>query len=561
MRLLIAVVSLVGAVWLPMGCGSDSSAITPTDAGSGDTGSDVGLPNAPTPCGSAAECQYEGMQKECRKATCDLTAGHCVVNQADDGDQCMAGNACYDKGTCTAGQCVVGKAVLCDDGIACTIDSCDITTGCLHKPLQEGADCDDGNVCTVGDQCTKFGLCAGTKQTCDDGEICTNDSCNPVSGACENTPTNGPCDDGKVCTNDSCVGGKCLGVEIKCDDGNFCTIDKCVEAFGGCVGTNSSGGPCNDGDGCTVGDTCDSGICKSGTPQVCNDGNVCTAEKCSSPSGTCVFTKSTETQCNDGNLCTENDLCDTVAPWVCKGGKPLVCDDGNVCTSDSCTGNGGCAFTPNNGTCDDNNSCTVGDTCVAKECQPSNLQKCDDNNPCTTDSCSPITGCIFDANSISCTDGNSCTLDDKCANKSCVGVGVVCNDNNPCTTDWCSPDLGCQADKLSVNATCNDGNGCTGPDLCDGAGKCSGKTISNCDDGNSCTDDSCNPTNGSCVNKAKLDGSACTDNNACSSGDACKGGICAAVAVDLCNDNVTCTVDICNPANGACSHTLDPNCK
>src|SRR6266478_4797871 len=64
----------------------------------------------------------------------------------------------------------------CLDGNACTIDSCDTTTG---------AWCDDGNSCTQADACDGSGHCIGTPQpvgaSCDDGNSCTiSDRCDDL---------------------------------------------------------------------------------------------------------------------------------------------------------------------------------------------------------------------------------------------------------------------------------------------------------------------------------------------------------------------------------------------
>src|SRR3954468_5817448 len=48
-----------------------------------------------------------------------------------------------EVGACPPG-CLV-NASLCDDGNACTIDSCDASGACHHGPVS----CDDGNACTV----------------------------------------------------------------------------------------------------------------------------------------------------------------------------------------------------------------------------------------------------------------------------------------------------------------------------------------------------------------------------------------------------------------------------
>ena len=67
----------------------------------------------------------------------------------------------------------------CNDGNACTADSCNVKTGvCEHSPAAVGTGCDaDGDACTVGDSC-QAGVCkAGAAKVCGSGETC-------VAGAC-----------------------------------------------------------------------------------------------------------------------------------------------------------------------------------------------------------------------------------------------------------------------------------------------------------------------------------------------------------------------------------------
>lgn len=49
----------------------------------------------------------------------------------------------------------------CDDGNACTIDTCNPAGGCVHAALPDETPCDDGDVCTSGDACAG-GICTGT---------------------------------------------------------------------------------------------------------------------------------------------------------------------------------------------------------------------------------------------------------------------------------------------------------------------------------------------------------------------------------------------------------------
>ncbi len=67
---------------------------------------------------------------------------------------------------------------------------------------------------------------------------------------------------------------------------------------------------------------------------------------------------------------------------------------------------------------------------------------CNDNNDCTTDSCVPMTGCVYDFNTNPCNDGQFCTVGDMCNLGACVGGAARdCSDGNACTTDVCDEDL------------------------------------------------------------------------------------------------------------------------
>lgn len=63
--------------------------------------------------------------------------------------------------------------------------------------------CDDGNACTT-DSCQN-NKCVHVNKVCNDNDACTSDAC--VKGSCVYTPLS--CDDGDPCTADSCQSGKC----------------------------------------------------------------------------------------------------------------------------------------------------------------------------------------------------------------------------------------------------------------------------------------------------------------------------------------------------------------
>ncbi|MCB9738560.1 MAG: hypothetical protein H6747_04770 [Deltaproteobacteria bacterium] len=79
---------------------------------------------------------------------------------------------------------------------------------------------------------------------------------------------------------------------IDCDDGKGCTADSCDPKTGSCKNTPiGSGGACEDGDPCTVGETCDAvGSCSGGKAKACDDGDACTTDACNTVQGGCVAT-------------------------------------------------------------------------------------------------------------------------------------------------------------------------------------------------------------------------------------------------------------------------------
>jgi Dictyostelium (slime mold) repeat len=106
---------------------------------------------------------------------------------------------------------------------------------------QVDIECDDGDACTV-DSCVD-GMCVHTLIECDDGNACTEDFCIPEIG-CVSEEIN--CDDGNACTEDFCFADQgCVHEEIDCDDGNACTRDFCIDGM--CMHELIVGPPCDTG--------------------------------------------------------------------------------------------------------------------------------------------------------------------------------------------------------------------------------------------------------------------------------------------------------------------------
>ena len=428
----------------------------------------------------------------------------------------------------------------CDDDNPCTEDLCDGENGCLHTPLTQG-ECLDGDACTIGDHC-EAGICLGSPINCDDENPCTDDTCDGLGG-CDFADNEAVCDDANPCTvADRCDGGECAGTTVSCE----CQMDDdCAELEDGdlCNGTlfcNTAKLPhtCE-----VVPDT----VVACPPPSGANA--FCLAPFCDLATGDCSIIPTNEGfACDDSGPCTIGESCQEGA---CTGGVAPNCNDGNLCTDDACEAESGCVHLPNIVACADGDVCTTADQCTDGQCVGGATLDCDDANPCTDDLCDQAVGCVHSANAAACSDNNTCTLNDQCQGGQCSGGGMLnCDDDELCTLDGCAPETGCTHTPLA--GPCDDGDPCTGPDLCSG-GTCSGGPGLNCDDGNPCTLDTCGDFG--CVHAIDDDG-ACDDGNACTLGDHCSNGQCVTGGNAACNDDSVCTNDNCDAAVG-CVYTFN----
>jgi hypothetical protein len=282
---------------------------------------------------------------------------------------CNDGNPCTTGDTCTGGKCVGPLRVVCDDENACTDDTCDPASGCTITN-HVGA-CDDKNACTKGDVCVE-GFCNYTGiLDCDDRNPCTTDLCDPSSG-CVHLPNQDSCSDGNACTmGDMCWLEKCVpGMGVICvDDGNICTKEQCDPAVG-CTSVPVAGS-CDDGDKCTLDDTCVRGSCL-GTPKACSSGNTCMVGAClnSVPGDGCYYLPAADnTACEDGIACTTGETC---LAGTCKTGAPqdTLCGDALNCTDDHCSITKGCYWTTKGGCgCSKDSECDLKNPAIKSCCK------------------------------------------------------------------------------------------------------------------------------------------------------------------------------------------------
>lgn len=179
---------------------------------------------------------------------------------------------------------------------------------------------------------------SGCAQDCSTIEVpnCYEAVCNEVTGICELGPMadDSPCEDGEYCTvDDTCQDGLCMaGGARDCADGDDpCLISECDEEEDSCAATPAPNGiVCQSTDLCQTNALCVNGQCL-GAPMDCSGTPVSSAEcelaACDPATGQCVVGP-----VNDGMACASGDLCEsdkTCDTGVCVG-TPIP--DCTVCT-------------------------------------------------------------------------------------------------------------------------------------------------------------------------------------------------------------------------------------
>ncbi len=522
-------------------------------------------PDVVIACTSTEQCQEAWAKlSACVNPTCK--DGLCSAQPMPEQATCTTIGLCPAYGHCNVGNCLADSAP-CDDNNPCTADQC-LPTGCNHVAFGGGISCtDDGMPCT--DDICKQGTCVHPLRQgrCLVDGICANDGERAFATGCEQCDatqpttwqlaTSGGCDDGDPCTvAESCdAAGQCVGQKAACNDENPCTDDDCAPGTG-CVQLPNSA-TCNDDDPCTSGDGCKGGVCAHTAAMDCDDQNPCTLDTCNSALG-CSSVPTEGTCLADADPCTDD---------VCIAGKCVgvpsvtVCQIGSICvpggvSSDAnpcliCAPNvDSTAWTVLDGVgCNDGNACTTLDTCKNGGCFGSAIE-CNDGSGCTFDSCDPFAGCVYAPSTGTCDDGSACTTNDVCVQGKCKGTVVGpadCLDGNPCTTDWCDDVAGCT--HAPNSGPCDDNDPCTKADFCNTAACLPGYIVCPCEFHSDCDDsNSCTldvcVIGDGCSNTPVGGGKACDDSDPCTGSDTCNGASCAGVPVQ-CNDNNPCTADVC----------------
>ncbi len=245
---------------------------------------------------------------------------------------------------------------VCDDDD----DGDGILDGDDNCPISANANQTDSNADGQGDACECLGV------TCQIGDQCKKDGvCSSLDGSCSNAPkTDGTaCNDSNGCTqSDTCQTGACVGASpVVCSALSAChDVGSCNTSTGVCSNpAKANGASCDDGDICTNGDACQSGSCQAGA--ACHQNATCGGSDCSCNTGyigngtTCTL----EDYCGTGaDNCDSNAACANIEgtsvtfTCVCNSG---FSGDGETCCADG-DGDGACDSAP---TCNTSSSSPI----------------------------------------------------------------------------------------------------------------------------------------------------------------------------------------------------------
>lgn len=433
---------------------------------------------------------------------------------------CNDGIACNGLEVCNAGQCEA-QPVDCShlDGPCATGMCSEKDGGCKAVPLENGTACDDGLFCTETGVCS-FGVCETIPRDCSSaGDQCNTGVCDEDAGACVPQPISDgtSCDDGEFCTvSDVCTAGVCGGAERDCSAvADQCNAGVCDETSDTCVPSPvADDTACDDSQYCTVDDSCQTGQCTGGTPR-----------ECTAQGGSC---------------------------------RTGVCDE----TTDSCTGDP----VPDGTSCDNDQFCTVNDTCVAGTCTSGDPRDCSSaDGICKVGACSEALNlCVSNPapDGSTCDDGAFCTQNDTCTAGSCAGSPRNCDSvADACNSGRCDDSAdACVPQPVSDGTGCPDALFCTVMEVCL-AGSCDTQVRDCSAEADQCNDGLCDETTDACVPQP-LSNVPCDDGAFCTENDECVAGSCIGVQTDCSAVTMgdTCFDGVCDDTQNMCIAVDNGSC-
>ncbi len=503
---------------------------------------------AATPCGtascvnatliSARACDGAGSCADpaisaCVAYTCDAGGAACRTTCGSDshcqggfycanGGQCLQrlakGAACTRDGQCVSGACVEG--VCCESACTDPCRACDAAGTCAALDhVEDPGQCEETSWCKAGNCVSKSSSCT-TDEHCAPDYHCGDGQCHPDHGlgeACDNDDLeclSGHCVRGFCCESechDRCESCMVSGFEGQCvpappgeDPSGLCELlepGTACDRFGGCSKV--------DGQSCTAGFECISGVCDQGTCcheacgvcEVCaEDGASCDAlatgpdaDSCSGAmtckDGECL--KGLGVRCTNGVDCASGNCADASVGDLVNFG--ICCDEPCDGACETCAPNGQCVplimFFDPEGLCDNTSWCGPDGNCTVID-----DSLCEDELDCPPDHfCDGVDGTCERRRPL----GQPCTRNEEC------DLGRICSQdedgNGICCTTPCNGDCDyCDPDGICRPYGPNDPGQCEDPFLCNGKGDCAEPLGSNCLSSGECASGNCSPDSVCC---------------------------------------------------------------
>jgi hypothetical protein len=303
-------------------------------------------------------------------------------------------------------------------------------------------------------------------------------------------PQGGACTAPGECASRFCVEGVCCDTACGSDPCHACAAADGATADGTC--TPLTGPACDDGDLCTLTAACAAGTCTAQTSTPCTSLDPCHPGgpgACDPATGLCSFPPAVDgTPCDDHDACTQTDTCQG---GVCVGASPRTCLAQDTCHDAACDPlTGACVQSnkPDDTPCDDDDVCTLDDTCQSGTCMGGTAVVCVAEDAChAAGVCDPMTGCTNPVlptcngsqpgGSGALADGSLCADDATCTSGHCAR-GVCCD--TACTGTCFSCALPgargtCTAEPegIDLNGDCGVGPNCIST-CAPGGGACTG---------------------------------------------------------------------------------------
>jgi hypothetical protein len=412
------------------GSGSENALDGPNGADGaplGDSSSDASAPTSASGSGLCSETNSESCDPIpiCADAgaTCESTCPGCLI-----GGECIGPDAVDPANACQICDPVRDPlgwsnrdGFSCDDTLFCTTgDTC--TEGrCAGAPLE----CEDGVACNGVSTCLEeTDACSADVNQCGNGGVCS-----VAAGACVTT------------CNGCLIAGVCVepGAEEAGNPCRICDPQRSTVAYSAAVGKACGAGPsaCSQQDTCNEQAACRPNDLPAGTPCGNSASGACDESDACDGSGVCQARRApNDTACDDGQFCTVGDSCQggSCLPTGNRNcGINQACNEAiNQCQCQGCSIGNTCVPS---GTLDPNNSCRICDPSRSATSFSANVGANCGSGPTTCsgqDTCNAQGTCAPNHTTGACNDGLFCTATDRCQDGSCIGSGAACSGSQSC---------------------------------------------------------------------------------------------------------------------------------